>query len=133
LEEIVEERRKKVLIVDDEETILLLFKRYVNKEGYQAQSAETGQEALEKIKADPPDLILLDVMMPDMNGYEACRVIREIPGMQKIPIFIVTALKHQVDSSDAIESGATDVLVKPISEAELMKRVKRALGSPFKL
>jgi len=129
----VNEVRKKVLIVDDEPSMVSILKRYVSNAGYEFDSASNGQEALDKIKENQPDLVLLDLVMPGLNGFETCRRIREAEKTKKLPVLIVTALRSQSDSAAAAESGANEFIVKPIDSAELVKRLRHHLGSPFKI
>jgi DNA-binding response OmpR family regulator len=128
----VTERRKKVLIVDDEESITAVLQRYVTNAGYDFTTASNGQEALDKIQEDVPDLVLLDLIMPGINGFETCRRIRANEKIKKLPVIIVTALHSQADSADAQACGANAFLVKPINGEELAKRLRHYLGSPFK-
>lgn len=129
----VTERRKKVLIVDDESSMVSVLQRHVSNAGYEFVSASNGQEALEKIEKEEPDLVLLDLVMPGMNGFETCRRIRENEKTKKLPVLIITALRGQSDSAAATASGANEFIVKPIDGAELAKRLRARLGSPFKV
>jgi CheY-like chemotaxis protein len=129
----ITEKRKHVLIVDDEEVIVAVLRRYVTMAGYDQETAMNGREALERVAANPPDLILLDLMMPEMNGFEACRQIRSNPATAKIPVIVLTALRSQSDSQEARNCGATEFIVKPVTGEELVKRLKHYLGSPFKV
>lgn len=129
----VTERRKKVLIVDDESIMVSVLQRHVSNAGYESISASNGQEALEKIEKEEPDLVLLDLVMPGMNGFETCRRIRENEKTKKLPVLIITALRGQADSTAAAASGANDFIVKPIDGTDLAKRLRARLGSPFKM
>jgi len=129
----VTERRKKVLIVDDESSMVSVLQRHVSNAGYEFVSASNGQEALEKIEKEEPDLVLLDLVMPGMNGFETCRRIRENEKTKKLPVLIITALRGQSDSAAATASGANEFIVKPIDGADLAKRLRARLGSPFKM
>jgi DNA-binding response OmpR family regulator len=130
---LVTERRKKVLIVDDEASIVSVLQRYVSNAGYEYETASNGQEALDKIKNEVPDLVLLDLMMPGINGFETCRRIRENEKTKKLPVLIITALRSESDSDAAASSGANEFIVKPIDGAHLAQRLRHHLGSPFKL
>ncbi len=129
----ITEKRKKVLIVDDEEVIVSVLKRYVSMAGYDFEVATNGRQALERIAAGAPDAVLLDLMMPEMNGFETCRQIRTIPETATIPVIVLTALRSQADTDEARHCGATDFMIKPVTGEELMKRLKKHLGSPFKV
>ena len=124
--------RKTVLVVDDEETILQMAKRYVINAGYEPVLARGAEEALVAIAKHVPDLILLDVMMPDMTGFELCRKFREDVRLNKLPIIIVTALHSQSDAETAVNSGATEFVAKPVSGKDMEAKLRRYLGSPFK-
>jgi CheY-like chemotaxis protein len=129
----VSERRKKVLIVDDEAIMISVLQRHVSNAGYEHISASNGQEALEKIEREHPDLVLLDLMMPGMNGFQTCRKIRENENTKKLPVIIVTALRSESDSGAAGASGANEFIVKPVDGTHLAQRLRHYLGSPFKV
>jgi DNA-binding response OmpR family regulator len=129
----VTERRKKVLIVDDESSMVSVLQRHVSNAGYEYISASNGQEALDKIEREEPELVLLDLVMPGMNGFETCRRIRENEKTKKLPVLIITALRSQSDSAAATASGANEFIVKPIDGADLAKRLRYHLGSPFRM
>jgi len=129
----VSERRKKVLIVDDESGMVSILQRIVLNAGYESYTASTGQEALEKIQNEAPDLVLLDLVMPGLTGFETCRRIRENEATKNVPVFIVSALRSGADSDTAADSGATEFINKPFDAPDLAKRIRMRLGSPFKL
>lgn len=118
--------RDKVLIVDDEQAIVELMGLYL-KSDYEVIPAYSGQEALEKVKTEKPDIILLDVMMPDMNGYEVCRVLKTSVETQFLPVVMVTALSGKDDRIKGIDVGADEFLGKPVNRLELVTRVKSLL------
>lgn len=118
---------QKVLVVDDNPTNVELISVQLKPFKYDIRKAYGGEEALEMIKKDPPDLILLDLMMPRMSGYEVCRLLKSSPETQLIPIIIVTALRELDDKIKAIELGADDFLMKPFNKLELVARVKSLL------
>jgi two-component system cell cycle response regulator len=120
------QNRDKVLIVDDEQAIVELMGLYLRSE-YDVISAYNGQEALERIKADKPDIVLLDVMMPDMNGYEVCRRLKTSVETQFLPVIMVTALSGKDDRIKGIEVGADEFLGKPVNRLELVTRVRSLL------
>ena len=113
-----------ILIVDDNELNLKLATHVLQKNGYQTSTALNGFEALEMTKTSVPDLAILDVMMPDMDGYELCTRMRENPKLKHIPIIILTALSSVDDRLKAFDVGADDFLSKPFIPAELLARVK---------
>jgi DNA-binding response OmpR family regulator len=129
----VTERRKKVLIVDDESIMVSVIQRHVSNAGYDFDVASNGQEALDKINKELPDMVLLDLMMPGLNGFETCRRIRANEKTKKLPVIIVTALHGDSDSSDAASCGANEFLVKPVEGTLLAQRLRHYLGSPFKV
>lgn len=115
---------KTVLVVDDEENIRELATLYLEKEGYWVQTASDGAEALEAVRAHEPDLIVLDVMMPELDGLEVCRTIRK---GSDVPILMLTARAEDVDKIVGLELGADDYLGKPFNPRELTARVKAIL------
>jgi DNA-binding response OmpR family regulator len=117
----------KILIVDDNEQNLTLIRVMLRRYGYNACLARSGEEALRQVINDPPDLIILDVMMPGLDGIEVCRRLKDEEETRLIPIVIMTALHQPEDKIRGIEAGADDFLTKPINQAELMARVRTAL------
>lgn len=120
-------KRPKILIVDDEEKQLKLMGAILENDNYYYETARNGLEAIEKTREISPDLILLDIMMPEMNGYEACRKLKEDPIAQRIPVVIVTALVDRDSKIKGFDVGANDFLTKPIDRIELLLRVKNLL------
>jgi DNA-binding response OmpR family regulator len=114
----------KILAVDDELNILELVKLYLTREGYQVETASTGKEALAKFAAVNPDLVILDLMLPDMDGFEICRQIR---AKSRVPILMLTARKEDVDKIVGLEMGADDYLTKPFNPRELVARIRAIL------
>ena len=117
----------KVLIVDDEPTAMSTLEAILAGDGYQLDYASSGRIALEKAEQLQPDLILLDVMMPGMNGYEVCRRLRATPKLAEVPIIILTALDDRTSRLQGIEAGADDFLLKPVDRQELRLRVRTIL------
>jgi two-component system sensor histidine kinase/response regulator len=115
---------KRLLIVDDEQRNLRLLEGMLYAEPYELVLARSGVEALEIVRDNPPDLILLDVMMPGMSGFEVCKRIKSDPELRMIPIVMVTALSDVSDRIEAMQAGADDFLSKPIDAAELIVRVR---------
>ena len=118
---------EKILIADDEESNLKILINYLLSEDYDIDTAGNGEEAVRKCKAKMPDLIILDIMMPLMDGYEACALIKADPETKHIPIIIVTALHDRESKLKGLEAGANDFLSKPIDKAELTIRVRNLL------
>lgn len=122
-----ETQKPKVLVVDDNLQNLELILAYLEDVDCATLSAEGGQEALDLIEKDPPDLVLLDVMMPKISGFEVCKRIKNNPKTAEIPIIMVTALSEMGDIERAINSGTDDFLSKPVNKWELLARVKTML------
>jgi len=116
---------QKVLVVDDEESILTLIKYNLEKAGLRAITAEDGERALEIIKEENPDLIILDIMLPGIDGVEICKRLRKED--YHIPILMLTAKDEEIDKILGLEIGADDYMTKPFSTRELMARVKAML------
>jgi DNA-binding response OmpR family regulator len=117
----------KILIVDDEPFNVDYLEQELEDRGYKTISAANGQEALDKVAAEAPDLILLDVMMPVMDGFTVCRILKEHEETRLIPIIIMTALDAVADRIQGIKAGADDFLTKPVHEEELFARIETAL------
>lgn len=116
-----------VLVVDDNQQNLELLLAYLEDVDCRTVSACDGAEALEVVRTNPPDIILLDVMMPRMSGFEVCRRVKSDPNTTDIPVIMVTALNELGDIERAINSGTDDFLSKPINKWELLTRVKTML------
>ncbi|MBM7867175.1 SpoIIE family protein phosphatase [Heliobacterium gestii] len=121
------ESSAQILVVDDVVTNVELMRLQLTRAGYQVLTAFNGEQALESIKRTLPDLILLDVMMPGMNGFEVCGKLKEDPHTQLIPVVLVTALHEVEDRIKGIEAGADDFISKPFNRVELLTRVKSLL------
>lgn len=111
----------KVLIVDDNEQITSILAEYAKKEGYMPIVATDGEEALQKFKSENPDILLLDVMMPKIDGFSVCRQIRK---SSNVPIIMITARGEDFEKIMGLEIGADDYIVKPFSPGEVMARIK---------
>lgn len=116
----------KVLIVDDETDILDILQFNLNKEGYETRVAENGKRALEIAKDFKPHLVLLDIMMPVMDGVETCRHLRELPGMDEAYIIFLTARSEEYSEVAAFDAGANDFITKPIKPRALLSRIAAA-------
>ncbi|GIX48592.1 MAG: hypothetical protein KatS3mg131_2803 [Candidatus Tectimicrobiota bacterium] len=120
-------RQAKILIVDDEPFNVDLLEQLLEELGYETVSACNGQEALEKVAAAAPDLLLLDVMMPGLDGFAVCRRLKDNEETRLIPIVMMTALGSVEDRIRGIEAGADDFLTKPVDERELLARIRTTL------
>jgi len=117
----------RVLIVEDEPDIRELVVHHLKREGYQVSAASSGEEGLRQVQAAPPDLVILDLMMPAMDGLEVCRRLRQDPATASLPIVMLTAKGDEVDRVLGLEIGADDYIVKPFSPKELLARVRAVL------
>ena len=120
--------RKKILLVDDSSTVLLMERMILSKSEYDVVTARDGQEGLERALAEKPDLILMDVVMPRMDGFEACRRLREQEGTRSIPVIMVTTRGELQSVESGYASGCTDYVTKPINGLELLAKVRSCLG-----
>jgi DNA-binding response OmpR family regulator len=116
-----------ILVIDDEKDILKLVQYNLEKEGYQVLLARTGEEGFEAAKAKSPALVLLDLMLPGMDGLEVCKLLRADKATKKIPILMLTAKGSETDQIVGLELGATDYVAKPFSVKVLLARVKTIL------
>lgn len=119
----------RVLIVEDEESILLSLEFLLGQEGYAVNTARDGAAALRALQAQPPDLVLLDVMLPLINGFELCRLIREDPVLRDTRIMLVTARGREAEIARGMALGADAYLTKPFSTRDLMDRVRGLLSA----
>lgn len=116
--------KQRILVADDDSNIAELISLYLTKEGYEVKKAADGREALQLIESFNPNLLILDIMMPEMDGYEVCREVRKT---SRIPIIMLTAKGETFDKVLGLELGADDYMVKPFDTKELMARVKAVL------
>lgn len=119
-------KAKRILVVDDLEDNLFLLQTILTEEGFEVDLAKNGKLALAKIEAVPPDIILMDAMMPGMNGYETTRQIRQNKNLPFMPILLITAYLD-ADAAQGLELGANDFIRKPIEYDELMARINASL------
>jgi len=115
---------EKVLVVDDSPTDLHLITSYLLNNGYMAMAASSGEEALSKAYLDKPDLILMDIVMPGMNGYETTRALRKHPDTASIPVMIISSKGQDTDKIWGMRQGAKGYLVKPIREKNLIQKIR---------
>ena len=125
--------KKRILVVDDEPDFCAIVQGQLEKEGFDVELAYNGVEGLEKVKANPPDVIVLDVMMPEMDGYEVCKELKGDDAYAEIPIVLLTAVASHVTSTryshaDGMSTEADDYLPKPASAEEILSSVKGLLG-----
>ncbi|HEY2512559.1 MAG TPA: response regulator [Polyangiaceae bacterium] len=120
--------RKKIMLVDDSSTALLMEKAILAKRNFVLVTARDGEEAVAMSRAERPDVILMDVMMPKMNGFEACRRIRDDPQTKDIPIIMVTTRGEMENLETGYASGCSDYVTKPINGLELLTKLEDLLG-----
>jgi DNA-binding response OmpR family regulator len=125
---VTDERRPLVLIADDDPDILSLVQLRLERSGYDVVSAGDGEQALERARAQTPDLALLDVMMPKLDGYEVTARLRQEEATRHLPVILLTARVQESDIARGIEAGADDYVKKPFSTHELRDRVQAVLG-----
>ncbi len=119
--------RKKILLVDDTDTILLFLKTLLAGQGFDFLTAKNGAEAIEKARRERPDLVLLDIFMPVMDGIEACRVMKGDPELKRIPVIIVTARSEAENVERCLDAGCDDYVFKPVRKLELLDKINRLL------
>ena len=121
--------RKKILLVDDSATILMMERMILNKGPYDLITASNGEEAVNKALAERPDLILMDIVMPTMNGFDACRRIRQEELIKATPIIMVTTRGEVQNMENGFESGCNDYVTKPINATELLTKLRNFLDN----
>ena len=119
---------KKILVADDEPNIVAALQFLLERNGYEVQVARNGNEALELIEAEMPDLVLLDIMMPQKSGYEVCQRMRERPDWQHIKIVMLSAKGRDAEVNKGLSIGADLYVTKPFSTQELMDKIKGLVG-----
>ena len=115
---------KNVMVVDDSPTEVHLLREMLTKNGYTVSVASSGEEAITRAAAEKPDLILMDVVMPGMSGFEATRAITKSPASASIPVIICTTKGQETDKAWGLRQGAKDYIVKPVTEKLLMEKIK---------
>lgn len=119
---------KKIMVVDDEPYIARVIKFKLEQEGYNVISANDGQTGLQRIREEKPDLVLLDVMMPGLSGYDVCQQLKQDPALAGIPVVILTAKGQERDREQGLNLGASDYITKPFSPNRLLELVKNMIG-----
>jgi DNA-binding response OmpR family regulator len=118
---------KRILIVDDDRTFRMTLTRYLGKEGYEVQAVNSGMEALTTFESAPPDLVVSDIMMPEMDGFEFCRRLRDIPSGKLVPFIFLSSLGELDDRITGHSIGADDYLIKPFEPRELVAKIEAQL------
>jgi len=119
---------KRILVVDDEPSIARLIKMSLSVDGYEAVTATSGFEAMERVEEKKPDLVILDIMMPGMNGYEVCAELKSKPETLNIKVVFLTAKGDSGDAERGFTLGAVDYIIKPFDPEELLEKVRSILG-----
>ena len=118
----------KVLIVDDDATMVALLATLLEIDGFEAQETLSGEEALRAIREDPPDLVLLDIMMPEMDGFEVLAILRDHPSTEKLPVVMLTARTDDKDIFQGWRRGADEYITKPFNPRELIDTIRVVLS-----
>lgn len=121
--------RKRILLADDEEDIKTVVKMFLESQGYEVVTAYDGLDALEKASSEKPDLILLDIMMPLLDGFEVCKKLKENEQTAKIPILILSAAAHIDSVNRGLKAGAVDYIIKPFEPEKLREKIEQVLAS----
>jgi two-component system chemotaxis response regulator CheY len=121
---------KRILVVDDERYMQRLMQHHLTRAGYELVSARNGREALEIIASQPPDLVIMDVMMAEMDGLTALRKIKETKATRELPVIMITASAHSLTKEESENSGAAGYFTKPFSPTRLLEEIKRLLPEP---
>ena len=120
----------KILVVDDEIYIVHILDFSLGMEGYEVITALDGEQALERFKVEKPDLVVLDIMMPKVDGYEVCKSIKSNPATKQTPVILLSAKGRNVDQKLGFDVGADDYITKPFSPRKLVERINQLLGQP---
>lgn len=118
----------KILIADDEQNIVISLEFLMKREGFDVSIAQDGEEAINKIRAEMPDLVLLDVMMPKRNGFEVCQEVKSDPALQSIRVLMLTAKGRDTEVTKGLALGADAYMTKPFSTKELVEKVRSLLS-----
>ncbi len=120
--------KKRILLADDEEDIKTVVAMFLEAEGYEVITAFDGLDALEKVRCDKPDLILLDIMMPVLDGFEVCKRLKENEETAAIPVVILSAAAHVESVNRGLKAGAKDYIVKPFEPETLLEKIEQFIG-----
>jgi twitching motility two-component system response regulator PilH len=123
------EAKGRILVVDDSPTEIVVFKKILEKQGYQILVAKDGQEGVDMARQELPDLILMDVVMPVLNGFQATRLLKNDEATARIPVIMVTTKDQQTDINWGMRQGATEYMVKPVAPAELLSRIRALINA----
>jgi len=121
--------QKKILIADDNENIREALTYLLEDEGYQLRLAKDGADTLQQVKEFRPDIILLDIMMPEINGYDVCRAVKSDPSLQKTYVIMLTAKGQVAEQERGKEVGADEYVVKPFSPMDILSKIKHVLDA----
>ena len=121
-------KKGKILVVEDEESLLMLERILLSSKGYSVTGVMDGKAAMAEIGANPPDLVILDIMLPEMDGFEVCRQIKENPATSAIPVVMLTAKKSNQDVTRGMEVGADAYITKPFKSAKVIEVIEGLLG-----
>lgn len=122
--------RRRILIADDEPNIVLSLDFLMQRAGYSVEVVDNGEDAYQRAAENPPDLLLLDVMLPRLSGFEVCRRLRALPACRTLPIIMLTAKGRDSEVSKGLALGATAYITKPFSVRDLVGQVQQILGDP---
>jgi len=119
---------KRILAIDDEADVVMIIRTALQTEGYEVATATNGPDALEEAKANPPDLVILDITMPGMDGFEVLRELKAIDATSQVPVIMLTGVSERAKIKDALSSGVDYYVVKPFDFDDLMQKVEQALS-----
>jgi DNA-binding response OmpR family regulator len=122
--------RKKILIVEDNTELLKLLRLNLKRAGYSVAGATNGVEALKKVRSAHPDLVILDLVLPEMDGFAVCEVLRKSAATEALPVIVLTGLTSEITRYAGMESGATEFVTKPVNPAHLVSRIEHWLSHP---
>ncbi len=122
-------KKNRILVVEDEESLLKLESILLSSKGYNVTGVMDGKSALEEVMARRPDLVILDIMLPEIDGFEVCRRIKENPATSTIPVVMLTAKKNSLDVARGTEVGADAYLTKPFKSAKVIEVIEELLGN----